>query len=98
MLSLFLLDDEFEFFNFKNRHSNFMYVLTMDFYYRVILLTGSALKVLEIVLGRGIIFNPKIYIADFENFKQGFLSMKLIKRRVISGFRVCFFNNCIDIN
>ena len=35
----------------------------------------------------------KIYIADFGNFKQGFLSMKLIKRRVISGFRVYFFNN-----
>ena len=79
MLSLFLLDDEFEFFNFKNRHSNFMYVLTMDFYYRVILLTGSALKVLEIVLGRGIIFNPKIYIADFENFKRGFLILNLIQ-------------------
>ena len=45
-----------------------------------------------------VIFNPKIYIADFGNFKQGFLSMKLIKRRVTSGFRVCFFNNCIDIN
>ena len=41
---------------------------------------------------------PKNYIADFGNFKPGFLSMKLIKRRVISGFRVCFFNNCIDIN
>ena len=24
--------------------------------------------------------------------------MELIKRRVTSGFRVCFFNNCIDIN
>ena len=48
--------------------------------------------------GRGVIFNPKIYIAVFGNFKQGFLSKKLIKRRVISGFRVCFFNNCIDIN
>ena len=48
--------------------------------------------------GGGIIFNPKIYVADFGNFKQGFLSIKLIKRRVISGFRVCFFNNCIDIN
>ena len=44
------------------------------------------------------IFNPKNYVADFGNFKQGFLSMKLIKRRVISGFRVCFFNSCIDIN
>ena len=38
----------------------------------------------------GVIFNPKIYLADFGNFKQAFLSMKLIKRRVISGFRVCF--------
>ena len=50
--------------------------------------------------GGGVIFNSKIYIADFGNFKQGFLSMKLIKmikRRVISGFRVCFFNNCVDI-
>ena len=52
MLSLFLLDDEFEFFNFKNRHSNFMYVLTMDFYYRVILFTGSALKVLSVGDGK----------------------------------------------
>ena len=50
------------------------------------------------MLKGGGIFNPKIYVADFGNFKQGFLSMKLIKRRVISGFRVCFFNNCIDIN
>ena len=42
-------------------------------------------------MGRGgVIFNPKIYIADFVNFKQGFLSMKLIKRRVIFGFRVVF--------
>ena len=48
--------------------------------------------------GKGVIFNPKIYIADFGNFKQGFLIMKLIKRRVISGFRVCFFNDCIAIN
>ena len=40
----------------------------------------------------------KIFIADFANFKHGFLSMKLVKKRVISGFRVCFFNNCIDIN
>ena len=22
----------------------------------------------------GVIFNPKIYVADFENFKQGFLA------------------------
>ena len=45
--------------------------------------------------GQGVIFNPKIYVADLGNFKQGFLSMKLIK---IRGFRVCFFNNCIDIS
>ena len=24
--------------------------------------------------GGGVIFNPKIYVADFENFKQGFLA------------------------
>ena len=41
---------------------------------------------------RGVaIFNPKIYVADFGSFKQGFLSMKLKKGKVISGFRVCFF-------
>ena len=46
-----------------------------------------------------VIFNPKIYDANFGNFKQGFLSMKFIKKkRVISGFRVCFFNKCMDIN
>ena len=28
--------------------------------------------------GGGVTFNPKIYIADFGNFKQGFLSMKVI--------------------
>ena len=28
----------------------------------------------------GVIFNPKIYVADFGNFKQGFLSMKLIQK------------------
>ena len=33
----------------------------------------------------GVIFNPKIYVADFENFKQGFLIMKLIQK---SNFRV----------
>ena len=37
--------------------------------------------------GRGVIFNQKISLADFGNFKQGSLSM----------FRVCFFNNGIDI-
>ena len=38
----------------------------------------------------GVIFNPKVNVADFRNFKQGFLSMKL-SERVISGFRVDFF-------
>ena len=35
--------------------------------------------------GGGGIFNPKIYVADLGNFKQGFLSMKLIQK---SNFRV----------
>ena len=45
----------------------------------------------------GVIFNPKIYIADFGNFKQGFLSMKLIQK---SNIRVqgMFFNNCLEKN
>ena len=46
----------------------------------------------------GGIFNPKIYVADFGNFKQGFLSMKLILK---SNFRVqgmLLFNNCIEKN
>ena len=47
--------------------------------------------------GGGVIFNPKIYVADFGNFKRGFLIMKL-KKIVISGFRVYFFNNCIEKN
>ena len=29
--------------------------------------------------GGGVIFNPKICVADFGNFKQGLLSMKLIQ-------------------
>ena len=29
----------------------------------------------------GVIFNPKIYVADFGNFKQGFLIMKLIQNK-----------------
>ena len=37
--------------------------------------------------GEGGHFNPKIYVADFGNFRQGFLSMKLIKKRE-SSFRV----------
>ena len=47
--------------------------------------------------GRGVIFNPKIYGADFGNFKQGFMSMKLIQN---SKYRVkgIFFNNCIEKN
>ena len=35
--------------------------------------------------GGGVIFNPKIYVAHFGNFKQGFLIMKLIQN---SNFRV----------
>ena len=46
--------------------------------------------------GRGH-FHSKIYIADFGNFKQGFLSWNWYKI-VISGFRICFFNNCIEKN
>ena len=34
--------------------------------------------------GGGVIFNPKIYIADFGSFKPGFLIMKLIQN---SNFR-----------
>ena len=32
--------------------------------------------------GGEVIFSPKIYIADYGNFKQGFLSMKSIQKRV----------------
>ena len=35
--------------------------------------------------GGGVIFNPKIYIADFGKFEQGFLIMKSIQN---SNFRV----------
>ena len=35
--------------------------------------------------GGGVIFNAEIYIADFGDFKQVFLSMKLIQK---SNFRV----------
>ena len=48
--------------------------------------------------GRGVIFNPKKYIADFGNFKQGLLSMKLIQK---SNFRVqgmFLFNNFMEKN
>ena len=30
--------------------------------------------------GDGVIFTPKNYVADFGNFKQGFLSNKLIQK------------------
>ena len=47
--------------------------------------------------GGVVIFNPKICVADIENFTQDFLSMKLIQK---SNFRVqvCFLNNCIEKN
>ena len=48
--------------------------------------------------GGGVIFNPKNYIADFGNFKHGFLIMKMIQN---SNFRIqgmFFFNNCIEKN
>ena len=35
--------------------------------------------------GGGVVFNPKNDVADFGNFKQGFLIMKLIQK---SNFRV----------
>ena len=37
--------------------------------------------------GTEVIFNPKFYVADFGNFKKGFLSMKL-KHEKKSNFRV----------
>ena len=47
--------------------------------------------------GGGVIFNPKIYVADFGNFKYTVLFYHEITYKiVISGFRVCFFNNCIE--
>ena len=42
-------------------------------------------ELLEKCQGGGVIFNPKIYIADFGYFKQVFFSMKLIQK---SKFRV----------
>ena len=35
----------------------------------------------------GVIFNPKFYIADFGNFKQGFLSITCV-----SAFIYCFMH------
>ena len=45
----------------------------------------------------GVIFNPKTYVADFGNFKQGFLIMKLVQH---TNIRVqgMFFNKCIEKN
>ena len=40
--------------------------------------------------GEGGIFNQKLFVAAFGNFKQGFLGMKLIQKIVNSGFRVSF--------
>ena len=37
-------------------------------------------EILEEFQRGGVIFNSKIHIVDFENFRQGFLSMELIKR------------------
>ena len=46
--------------------------------------TGQATKTDEFSenfqRGEGFIFNPKIYVADFWNFTQGFLSMELIQK------------------
>ena len=48
------------------------------------------------VVGNSVV-DPKIYVTDFGNFKQGFLSMKLIQN---SNFRIqgIFFNNCFEKN
>ena len=39
----------------------------------------------KVTKGGGFIFNPKIYVADFGSYKQGFLSVKLIQK---SNFRI----------
>ena len=41
--------------------------------------TDDFLEKLQMWVGE-VIYNPKIYVADFGNFKQGFLSMKLIQK------------------
>ena len=47
--------------------------------------------------GGGVIFNTKIYVANFGNFKQGFLSMKLIHtKESFQGSGYVFFNNGIE--
>ena len=45
----------------------------------------------------GDIFNPKIYVADIGNFKQSFLSMRLIQKSIF-WVRGMFSNNCIEKN
>ena len=47
--------------------------------------------------GGGVIYNSKIYVADFLHFKQGFLIVKLIQNRSF-GVQGMFFNNCIEKN
>ena len=49
----------------------------------------------EKCLGGEVPFNPKTDVADYGNFKEGFCSMKLIKKRVISGLRICFFSTIV---
>ena len=46
----------------------------------------------------GAIFNPKIYIADFGNFKQVFFDHEIDTKEKFQGSGYVFFNNCIDIN
>ena len=41
-----------------------------------------------------VIFNPKIYIADFGTSNRAFRAWNWYQR-VISGFRLCFYDNCI---
>ena len=44
--------------------------------------------------GGGVIFNPKIYILDFGTSNRAFRAWNWYQR-VISGFRLCFYDNCI---
>ena len=43
------------------------------------------------------VFNPKNYVADIGNFKQSFLSMRLIQKSIF-WVRGMFSNNCIEKN
>ena len=47
--------------------------------------------------GGGVIFSPKIYVADFGNFKQGF-EHEIDKKKGTFRVQGMFFSNCIDIN